>query len=465
MVSIAALWAILAAGPAHAAPAHSGKVIVKFKDGRSSVLATSGLGSLADGAGLKYLQSRLRSALGLSPLSLEVERLAGSLVSELHTVNLGQGAQFYRALEALKADPAVEYAEPDYQVSADFGSKPQNPPEPAPSPTATPKPTPKPTPSPTPSPSPTSPPTAGSPNDPSFAKQWAYLGSGDSGGSDYGINVKPVWQAGAVGSRKVIVAIVDTGADYTHPDLRANLDTADAYNFDANTSNANDDNGHGTHVAGIIGAVGNNGSGVAGVNWNVTIIPIKFLDSSGSGSTSNGIKGIEWAVKKGARVINCSWGGTDGSQALKDAIDAARQAGVLVVTAAGNSSKNTDVQPEYPSAFHLDNMITVAASDLNGRLATFSNYGKKTVDIAAPGVDIYSTYKGSTYKSLSGTSMASPVVAGIAALVLSKDPNASYQSVKKAILGCGVPLSAASGTTVSGRLVSAYNSYTGKNCD
>ncbi len=421
---------------AFASPSHSGKVIVKFKEAGAGRLSAQGF------SGVSFIQSKLRAALGISPLSLEVEKLEG-LVANLHTVNLGQGSQFYRALEALKADPSVEYAEPDYQVSINFGSK-----QPAPAPAPAPQPTSTPT------------PTLGTPNDPSFSKEWALYGS-----SAYGVNVKPLWLTGATGSKKVVVAIVDTGVDYTHPDLKANLDTADGYNFVANSSNADDDNGHGSHVAGIIGAVGNNAQGVVGVNWNVSIIPIKFLDSSGSGSTSDGIKGINWAVSHGARVINCSWGGPDGSQALKDAIDAARRSGVLVIVAAGNESANNDTTASYPANFHLDNMITVAATDVNGKLASFSNYGKKLVDIAAPGVDIYSSYKDGQYKSLSGTSMATPMVAGVAALVLSKDPSATYQSVKDAIFRCGTPLSSASGTTATGRLVNAFNAYTGVNCD
>ena len=201
-----------------------------------------------------------------------------------------------------------------------------------------------------------------------------------------------------------------------------------------------DDNGHGTFVAGEIGAVGNNGVGVTGVNWNVTIMPLKFLDANGGGYTSDAIRAINYATMErtqygvNVRVINASWSSSQSDAGLNAAIQAAGNAGILFVAAAGNSASNNDVTPQYPANSGLANVVSVAASDSSDRLATFSNYGANTVNLAAPGVSIYGTLPGGKYGYLSGTSMATPEVAGVAALAWAADPNATVAQVRNALL-------------------------------
>ncbi len=209
------------------------------------------------------------------------------------------------------------------------------------------------------------------PNDSQYADQWAPAD----------INLPAAWNI-TTGSRNVVVAVIDSGVDYTDPDLAANIWTnpnagqdgfigdVHGYNFVNDTGNPMDDNGHGTHVAGIIGAVGDNGTGVAGVNWNVTIMPLKFLDANGDGYTSDAIRAINYAIMErtefgvNVRVINASWSSGVNDPGLTAAIQAAGNAGILFVAAAGNSGTNNDVTPQYPANAGLANVISVAASDL-----------------------------------------------------------------------------------------------------
>ena len=243
------------------------------------------------------------------------------------------------------------------------------------------------------------------------------------------IDAQDAWGI-STGSKSVVVAVIDTGVDYTHPDLAANIWTnpnagkdgfvgdVHGYNFVANTGDCMDDNGHGTHVSGTIAAVGNNGLGVAGVTWSTSIMALKFLNSQGQGYLSDAVRAINYATMErttygvNVRVINASWGGGSFSAAMQSAIQAAGNAGILFVAAAGNSASNNDVTPQYPANYRLPNVISVAASDQNDNLAYFSCYGATTVDIAAPGVSIYSTLPGNRYGALSGTSMATPQVSG-----------------------------------------------------
>jgi subtilisin family serine protease len=269
----------------------------------------------------------------------------------------------------------------------------------------------------------------------------------------------------------VTIALVDTGVDYTHPDLAANIwqnpgetingidddgngyiDDIRGWNFVSKTNDPMDDNGHGTHCAGTIAAVGNNGIGVCGVTWNAKIMPLKFLDSSGSGYTSDAISAILYANRMGAPIISNSWSGTGYSQSLKDAIDASS---AVVVCAAGNSGANSDVTPQYPAAFTSSNIISVAATNYNDKLATFSNYGAKSVDLAAPGVSIYSTTKSNGYKYLSGSSMATPHVSGVAALIKSQNPSMTAAQIESKILNNCDSLSVLSGKMVTGGRLNA----------
>ena len=219
------------------------------------------------------------------------------------------------------------------------------------------------------------------------------------------------------------MAVVDTGIDRNHPDIKGNV--ASGWNFLSNTTDAMDDNGHGTHVAGIIGAAGNNALGVVGVNWRVNIMPVKFLNSGGYGSSSLGAQAIIYAADNGARVINLSWGGLGTSQVLHDAIEYAHQKNAVIVAAAGNGAGDG---LNFSPANEMS-VITVAASDINDEKARFSNFGTM-IDVSAPGVDILSLKSstgsictdsvtvGNNYCRLWGTSMAAPHVAGLAALIL-----------------------------------------------
>ncbi len=320
------------------------------------------------------------------------------------------------------------------------------------------------------------------PNDPQVGQLWGLENSGQTGGaSDADIDAAAAWGI-STGSRNIVVAVIDTGVDWRHPDLAANLwvnpgetpngldddgnglvDDVYGYNFAANTGDPMDDNGHGTHVAGTIAAVGNNGVGVTGINWSGSIMALKFLRADGSGTTSDAIRAINYATMQrvrfgvNVRVMNMSWGGGGFSSALRDAIQAAGDAGILAVAAAGNSARNNDLAPQYPSSYEVSTLVAVAATDHRDQLASFSNYGAASVDLAAPGVSILSTYPNNRYVALSGTSMATPHVAGVAALAWSVAPNATVAEIKNALLGGVDQLASLRGKVLSGGRLNAYN--------
>jgi subtilisin family serine protease len=290
------------------------------------------------------------------------------------------------------------------------------------------------------------------PNDQFFPLLWGLFNTGQVVNNAVGlagadISATDAWDV-STGSRDVVVGIIDTGIDHGHPDLAANIWSAPApfsvviggatincpagshgFNAITNACNPQDDHYHGTHVAGTVGAAGNNGIGVAGVNWITSLIGAKFLDASGRGFTDDAVETIEFLVQTKAafagtgganiRVLNNSWGGSEFSQALSDAILLARSHDMLFVAAAGNDGSNNDVLPYYPAGYAHDNVLTVAATTSSDTLASFSNRGAATVHLAAPGVNIASTVPGG-YAYLNGTSMAAPHVAGAAALVLSR---------------------------------------------
>ena len=287
------------------------------------------------------------------------------------------------------------------------------------------------------------------PNDPQFSSMYGLNNTGQTGGTiDADIDAPEAWNINT-GTGRTIVAVIDTGVDYNHQDLAANMwhnlgetpgdgidndgngyvDDIYGYDFANNDADPMDDNGHGTHVSGTIGAVGNNGIGTTGVNWNTRIMALKFLDASGSGSTSSAISALNYAVRMGANISNNSWGGGGSSSLLSQAISNARNAGHIFVAAAGNSGLNNDATPNYPSNYDFDNVVAVAATDNKDVLASFSNYGATTVDIAAPGVGILSTLPGNTYGTLSGTSMATPHVSGALSLIWDQNPTFTYQQV------------------------------------
>ena len=323
--------------------------------------------------------------------------------------------------------------------------------------------------------------SAALPNDPSFSRLWGLHNTGQTGGvGDADIDAAEAWNVTS-GSRAVVVGVIDTGIDYRHPDLAANMwrnpgETAgdgidndgngfvdDVYGWDFANNDADpfDDEGHGTHVAGTIGAVGNNGTGVAGVNWQVSLMALKFLGADGSGSTSAAIAALNYATMMrrtySVNVVatNNSWGGGGASTALTNAIVAGGNAGILAVAAAGNESANNDTTPSFPANVNSTAVISVAATDASNRLASFSNYGATTVDVAAPGVGIYSTTPNNSYASYSGTSMATPHVAGLVALMAAANPQATASQIRSALLSTAVPVASLAGKVATGGLINA----------
>ena len=287
------------------------------------------------------------------------------------------------------------------------------------------------------------------PNDPSLGSLWGLSNSGSQGGIvTADINADQAWDYGT--STNVVTAVIDTGVDYRHQDLAANIwansdelagngidddrngyvDDTRGWDFANNDNDPMDDNGHGTHVAGTIGAVGNNGVGVTGVAWSALIMPLKFLDKSGSGSLSDAIEAINYARVNGAKVVNASWGRGGFSSALQSAITQYLQAGGIFVAAAGNESSNNATTPSYPANYA--GIISVGASTRNDTLASFSNFGTN-VPIVAPGQSILSTLPGNAYGTLSGTSMATPHVAGAIALLWGQNPTRTAAQITDAV--------------------------------
>ncbi len=244
--------------------------------------------------------------------------------------------------------------------------------------------------------------------------------------------------SGSESGQKVTIAVIDSGVDLDHPDLQSSLITG--YDYANNDSSPEDDTGHGTRVCGIIGALGDNGTGVAGLIWNIDseIMPVKFMknnDGKTTGTLSDAINSIYYAVDHGADIINASWGFYSYSRSLEDAVRYAMDNGVLFIASAGNKGQDNDLNEHYPSNYPLENVIAVAAMSSSGDLASFSNYGLQSVHIAAPGVGLSSTDNNGGYVSwISGTSYAAPFVAGIAAMVRSQSPDISYGEVRDIII-------------------------------
>ena len=319
---------------------------------------------------------------------------------------------------------------------------------------------------------------ADAPNDPFMTRLWGLDNFGQTvnwtaGAPDADIDAREAWSV-STGSPDVVVAVVDTGVDFSHPDLAPNIwvnqgencsgcrtngvdDDGNGYvddwrgwDFVNGDNNPTDDQGHGTHVSGTIAAVGDNGIGVAGVTWSTRIMPVKFLSAAGTGTVADAISAILYASANGATILNNSWGGDEFSQALLDAIEQADASGALFVAAAGNDYTNTDVTPNYPSGYDAPNVVSVGATDSFDHKAWFSNYGSKSVDLGAPGTSIYSTWPGGSYRFEDGTSMATPHVAGAAALAKAVFPGASGVGLKALLLRSVDPISALSGTSRTG---------------
>jgi subtilisin family serine protease len=376
--------ALAGAGSAEAAaPAASGRLLVGFDEGVS-----------------KRGQERVLSAVG-GRIS---QRLGAVRGGRLAVVRPHSGSATDRLRERLERHPDVAYAEPDY---LQFATK--------------------------------------TPDDPYYSLDYALV----DGADDHDIDAPDAWGK-RTGCAKV--AVLDTGIDTDHPDLAANVNKSDdkpnngkdddkngyvddTYGYDAikGKGSGQDDNGHGTHVAGIVAARGNNANGNAGVCWSAKLGAVKFMNSRGKGSVSDAIEGIEYAVKAGYKIINCSFGSSSKSSALHDAVDYAQSKNALLVVAAGNDGENIDKSPLYPASYGDSNILAVAASTSDDTLASFSNYGADAVDVAAPGDEIFSTYIGGGYKVLSGTSMGAPYAAGVAALLRKQESDATYGDLRYAI--------------------------------
>ena len=321
------------------------------------------------------------------------------------------------------------------------------------------------------------------PNDPRFGELW---------GMDK-IEAPAAWDA-HVGSGEIIVGVIDSGVDFNHPDLVDNMwtnpgeiagngidddgngfiDDIHGWDFANNDNDPSDDNGHGTHVSGTIGAVGDNDLGVVGVNWNVKIMALKFIGADGSGGTDSAIAAIEYAIDNGAHLTSNSWGGSafcfppfipcptgEPNDALGQAIVASEDAGLLFVAAAGNDSSDNDASKTLPASYNLDSIISVQATTIDDEMASFSNYGATTVDLGAPGQDILSLWLRDAqfqgYRSISGTSMATPHVAGAAALIWSANPGLDWQAIKDRILDNVDPVASLAGTTLTGGRLNVFS--------
>jgi subtilisin family serine protease len=357
-----------------------------------------------------------------------------SSVPGLSLVQIPEGVTVEEALESFNQRQDVLYAQPNYRVYTDSTI----------------------------------------PNDARFDDLWGLHNIGQSGGLvDADIDAPEAWDI-STGSDTVIVAVIDTGVDYNHEDLAANMwvnqaeyegtggvdddgngyvDDIYGYDFDHGDGDPMDDHYHGTHCAGTIGALGNNGVGVTGVCWNVKIMAVKFLDSGGGGWTDDAIDSVEYATLMGAHIMSNSWGGGGYSQGLKDAIDAAGAAGITFVAAAGNDSVNNDTNPHYPSSYSSSNIIAVLSTDRNDNLSGFSSWGPTSVDIGAPGTSILSCEPGNQYQYLNGTSMATPHVSGACALLKSINPSLTVPEIQEILFNSVDEISSLSGKCVTeGRL-------------
>lgn len=402
-----------------------GELLVKFKSG---VLATSSL--------------KTHQSIGATSLK------KFSVVPNLEHVKLPEGLSVRDAITKYMNDPSVEYAEPNYIKRALV-----------------------------------------IPNDTHFSLQWALQNTGQSvkgingtAGSD--IHATAAWDI-TTGNAGVIVAVLDTGIDFSHPDFihpdQSSNISNNGSNFVDTSKPPIDDNGHGTHVSGIIGAVGNNGIGIAGLMWSVQLMPLKFLDATGSGTIADEIAAIGFAVAHGAKIMNASFAGPDFSNPEYGAISSASNAGILLMAAAGNEDADNDSVPSYPASFSnpkdpklvkfnlpaLPNIISVTATDQSDSLSFFSNFGLNSVQVAAPGVNILSTIPlnlppctfhsfASNYDFCSGTSQATPHVSGLAGLLYSVYPNFTYSQIRGTILRYVDNLSTLNNKIQTGGRINAY---------
>lgn len=302
------------------------------------------------------------------------------------------------------------------------------------------------------------------PNDPEFGRQWALQNTGQNGGQ-FGADIKvsSAWET-TTGSRSTVIAVIDSGIDFTHPDLANNQWTNPSpssqgdlhgWDFVTESSEIKDEQGHGTAVAGIIAAEGNNGAGITGVMWRASLMSLRVLDNTGTGDVANAVEAVDYAVEHGAQVINLSWGTNGESMVLKDAIDRAIKRNVVVVCSAGNGGRDLETSPYYPASFDLKDLITVAATDNFDQPATWSNWGARQVTVAAPGVDILTTQRGGGFWTVTGTSAAAPVVSGIAGLLKTAKPAANTGAIARAISNGARKITSLAGKVSSGGVADA----------
>jgi subtilisin family serine protease len=419
---------------------HSTRLLARFRGGAADSVRSNLLAQSSERMTRSF--PLVPGLVVLEPDSTAARRAAGAPAAK------NPAAALRARIAALMASGRFEYVEPDYELKATLV-----------------------------------------PNDSRFVDGtlWGLKNSGQSGGlPGADIGAEAAWNV-TTGSVNVVVAVIDSGIRHTHQDLAAQMwtnpgevagngldDDGDGYvdnvygiNAITGTGNPVDDNDHGTHCAGTIGAAANDGNPHVGVAWKVKLMVCKFLDANGSGATSDAIESINFAVANGAKILNNSWGGGSYQQSLFDAIANARDQGVLFVAAAGNGGEdgigdNNDASPFYPASYTLDNVISVAALDRSDNLASFSNYGQDSVHVGAPGVSIFSSTSGADneYKIFDGTSMATPHVSGVAALIRAKFPGISLSELRQRILLSTVPVPALSGKTQTGGRVNAFNALT-----
>ena len=387
-------------------PHREGELLVRFRGGLSqrekdTILATQGARN----------SKQLRGESGFEKLELPA------------------GREAKKAARELLLNPQVEFAEPNFLISKEDLT----------------------------------------PNDAQFNEQWALRNTGQNGGQ-FGadINAGGAWST-TTGSKDTVIAVIDSGIDFTHPELKNNQWTntnptanGDLHGWDyvADNGEIKDEQGHGTAVAGIIAAEGNNAVGISGVMWRASLMSLRVLDNTGTGEVANAVEAIDYAVTRGAQVINLSWGTAGESLALKDAIQRAIRRNVIVVCSAGNSGNDLSVTPYYPASFNLKGLITVGASDNFDQLASWSNWGTESVSVAAPGTNIATTRMGGGYWNVSGTSAAAPVVAGIAGLMKTINRLANSQLISKALSDGARRSASLSGKVSSGGVVNAADAFT-----
>jgi RHS repeat-associated protein len=418
-----------ATGPAHTSNAASksgtsksgtrraGELLIRLRQGVSEQDAEVVFGSKGlRGQRMLKRQGKLRGDSG-------VERLA-----------LAEGENPDMVASQLRSNPLVEFVEPNFLITADQLT----------------------------------------PNDPRFPEQWALSNTGHtSGAAGADIQAAAAWQQ-TTGLAKTVIAVIDSGIDFTHNDLRANrwenakergnsrdddrngfIDDLNGWDWVTGSNATGDQQGHGTAVAGIIAAAGDNHVGIAGVMWRAKLMSLRVLDGTGTGDMADAVEAIDYAVACGAQVINCSWGTPAESIALREAVKRAKRRGVVVVVSAGNSGVDLNATPYYPASFDMSNLISVASTDEFDKLALFTNWGAERVTIAAPGVEILTTKMGGDYWTVSGSSASAPLVTGIAGLVKSARPSLTAADIRAAIVDGARHIDALAGKVSSGGVASA----------